>query len=214
MDILRIPIKFGKPISRLSSEERGYIFSSLFSLANGEEIDHRDDNVGDLLDLIWFECLKMWEWADIWSKQWHHWKKGWRPKKTPLGLENETPRGNPKGNSNSKNKYKDKEKDKEEVNNEIIEYYEDIRNNDTLFWQLVDYWTKLWYTPAKDETLTSLDEYIWKVFTDNKVNIDTAKWVDTAKSALYRWYTYWKDDWTKIKNFKTKFSNTIQYSIK
>lgn len=59
MEILRIPTKFEKTLSRLSTEEQAFILMSLFKISRGEEVEIPDTNAGDLLSLIWYECQKM-----------------------------------------------------------------------------------------------------------------------------------------------------------
>jgi len=45
IEIIRIPIKFHKSISRLSIEEKAYVFTGLFALSNDENYLIRDDAI-------------------------------------------------------------------------------------------------------------------------------------------------------------------------
>ena len=59
MNTIRIPTRYKKQISRLTKVERSGILMGLFDLAGGMNLELFDTPAGDLLELIWSECLRM-----------------------------------------------------------------------------------------------------------------------------------------------------------
>jgi hypothetical protein len=59
METIRIPSRYKKIISRLSSEEKAWILDSLFSLAEGNDAVVKDSFAGDTLEQIWRDCVMM-----------------------------------------------------------------------------------------------------------------------------------------------------------
>jgi len=59
METIRIPKRYKNQISRLKKEDRLLILDTLFSLADGQNIDKPDEMVGDIIELIWRDALQM-----------------------------------------------------------------------------------------------------------------------------------------------------------
>lgn len=59
METLRIPIRYRNQISRLSKEDRLWIFESLMALCDGEDVEQRDTMAGDVLELIFRDAYMM-----------------------------------------------------------------------------------------------------------------------------------------------------------
>lgn len=59
MEIIRIPNRYQKQLSRLSKDDRIWVFDSLFILSLGENIELKDSFAGDILEEIWRECILM-----------------------------------------------------------------------------------------------------------------------------------------------------------
>ena len=59
MNTVRIPTRYKKQLSRLKDSERLWIFDSLLALASGVDIKIPDNSAGDLLELLWRDCVLM-----------------------------------------------------------------------------------------------------------------------------------------------------------
>ena len=59
MKILRIPNRYNKQLLRLKNDERLFIFDSLMKLSCGENLKLPDTMAGDILELIWRDCVQM-----------------------------------------------------------------------------------------------------------------------------------------------------------
>lgn len=59
METIRIPVRYHRQLSRLTDNQRLFVFDALFRLASGEDVTLPDDLSGDSLDLIWRDCIQM-----------------------------------------------------------------------------------------------------------------------------------------------------------
>ena len=59
MKTIRIPSRYKKQLFRLSDKKRLWVFDAMFRLSSGEFIDLPDDIEGDILELIWRDCVQM-----------------------------------------------------------------------------------------------------------------------------------------------------------
>lgn len=64
-NVIRIPTKFSRPIKRLSDKEKLKLLDALISIWDGIVVQQTDDNVWDILFLIY------WEWMNMESKNGH-----------------------------------------------------------------------------------------------------------------------------------------------
>lgn len=59
MNTIRIPTRYTKQFTRLTKEERSEVVMGLLDLANGKNLQLYDTPTGDLLELIWGDCVRM-----------------------------------------------------------------------------------------------------------------------------------------------------------
>jgi len=59
MKTIRIPSRYKKQLFRLSDKKRLWVFDAMFRLSSGEFIDLPDNIEGDILELIWRDCVQM-----------------------------------------------------------------------------------------------------------------------------------------------------------
>ena len=59
MEILRIPNRYSKQLSRIDDSGRLFIYDSLMKLSIGENVILPDTIVGDILELIWRDSIQM-----------------------------------------------------------------------------------------------------------------------------------------------------------
>lgn len=59
MNTIRIPTRYKKQLSRLDDKERLWFYDSMMRLATGEKIEIPDTIAGDILELVWRDCLQM-----------------------------------------------------------------------------------------------------------------------------------------------------------
>lgn len=197
IEILRIGLKYKKPISRLSIEDKAYILDWLFNLSNDENYEIRDDSIWDLLFLIQKENENMSHKAEIWKGWWkywklgaEYWKLGWRPiNNPPKGEINNPPKEPPKE--------KEKEKEKDNLIEKIIKLYPEKNILITTFFEkLINSKINL------EEKIT--DDFIIKIY--NKINECYKNRLDLSpsdfKNEIIRFI-----DWHSEK--ESEFKNTI-----
>lgn len=201
LEIIRIPMKFHKAISRLSNEHKAYILSSIFSLSADEAFTKRDDELGDLLELIHFENVKMGEKAS--AKK----NTGVSEKTTPPMV---TPQVDTKEKGNEK-KQKRKETEPENIYDLKSDFLKakDIpieKRNATEV--LLVYFFELGYEPEKNETMEGFRDWLTEIA---KLK---AKSAEDLIEISTNWYTYWKAQKEPVKNHKVCFLGSNGFKIK
>jgi len=191
VEIIRIPTKFHKSIARLPDNEKAYILTGIFALSMDEEFVVRDDGLGDLLELIHFENIKMWERAV--AKKW---------------IQKEEPKQESKIDKKptEKQKKKKEEEKQEEIqydtfnlHNDYLEAKDTPEDERTTTEVVLVYFYELWYKAEPNETLDTFRD--WLIWISKKKN----KTHEEIKEIAESWFKYWKEKWEKIEDFKSCF---------
>ena len=59
MEIIRIPTRYHRQLSRISDKDRLWIFDSIMILASGGNVENVDSMAGDILEIIWRDSIQM-----------------------------------------------------------------------------------------------------------------------------------------------------------
>jgi len=113
--ITRIPLKYWPILNTISDESVGKIFKNILgwseSLNETEQI---------YFDLIMVDINNIQLQVNIWSTQWYHWNKGWRPKNNPPGDNLNNPPGDNLNNPKYSIVKNNKDKIKEDIESENL----------------------------------------------------------------------------------------------
>ena len=201
IDIIRIPTKFQKSIERLSDSDKAYILSGIFSLSIDEDFKVRDDGIGDLLELMHFENMKMWEKAM--ARKWTSSLETKTPKEATKEEEKKKPAEKPKKPKEAPKE--DTPKEGEEVYdtfnlyNDYLEAKQTPEDERTATEVVLICFYDLGYKAEPNETLDTFRDWLIGI---SKLKNKTH---EEMKEIAISWYTYWKAKGEKIDNMKTCF---------